>query len=133
MESGVEFVATDMPTANRLTVHIIAAVAEHEREMISQRTKAALAAAKARGTRLGQHGSVLAAKNKTEALDRLAPVAGLLRALKAEGLPIRKIADTLNERAIPSPAGARWHPTSVHLALKRLRDRREQSIGRLAS
>src|SRR5712692_5724907 len=46
MESGVEFVAVDMPMANRLTVHVLAAVAEHERKMISQRTKAALAAAK---------------------------------------------------------------------------------------
>ena len=53
MEAGVEFVAVDMPMANKLTVHILAAVAEHEREMISARPKAALAAAKARGTRLG--------------------------------------------------------------------------------
>ena len=54
MESGVEFVAVDMPEANRLTIHILAAVAEHERETISQRTKAALQAAKARGTKAGQ-------------------------------------------------------------------------------
>ena len=53
MESGVEFVAADMPTVNRLTVHILAAVAEEEARMISARTKAALAAAKARGVRLG--------------------------------------------------------------------------------
>jgi len=53
MESGVEFVAADMPFANKLTIHILAAVAEHEREAISDRTKAALAAAKARGVRLG--------------------------------------------------------------------------------
>jgi DNA invertase Pin-like site-specific DNA recombinase len=53
MNSDVEFVAVDMPSANRLTIHILAAVAEHEREMISQRTKAAPSAAKARGAELG--------------------------------------------------------------------------------
>jgi DNA invertase Pin-like site-specific DNA recombinase len=53
MESGVEFVAADMPFANKLTIHILAAVAEHEREAISARTKAALAAARATGVKLG--------------------------------------------------------------------------------
>ena len=53
MESGVEFVAVDNPHMNKLTIHILAAVAEHEREMISERTKAALQAAKARGRVLG--------------------------------------------------------------------------------
>jgi DNA invertase Pin-like site-specific DNA recombinase len=63
MDSSVEFVAVDNPHATRLTLHILAAVAEHEREMIAQRTKAALQAAKARKIRLGSNGA-----------DRLAPV-----------------------------------------------------------
>jgi DNA invertase Pin-like site-specific DNA recombinase len=53
MDSGVEFVAVDNPHANKLTIHILAAVAQHEREIISARTSAALKAAKARGKRLG--------------------------------------------------------------------------------
>ena len=57
MEAGVEFVACDNPFATRLTVHILAAVAEHERELISARTTAALAAARARGVRLRQPGA----------------------------------------------------------------------------
>src|SRR5437868_1414451 len=64
IEAGIEFVAVDNPHASRLMLHMLAAFAEHEREQISARTKAALAAAKARGVRLGAHGSVLAAQRK---------------------------------------------------------------------
>jgi Resolvase, N terminal domain len=67
MEAGVEFVAADMPFASKLTIHILAAVAEHEREAISERTKSALAAAKARGTRLGTPDPVGAVKRMTVA------------------------------------------------------------------
>jgi DNA invertase Pin-like site-specific DNA recombinase len=69
MDAGVEFVACDNPHATRLTLHILAAVAEHEREMVSARTKAALQAAKVRGVRLGRNAERLAPANRTAALD----------------------------------------------------------------
>src|SRR2546430_8776288 len=62
MDSGVEFIAVDNPHANKLTVHILAAVAQHERELIAQRTRDALQAAKARGKKLGNPKLVAARK-----------------------------------------------------------------------
>ncbi|KTT95661.1 hypothetical protein SB4_17045 [Sphingomonas sanguinis] len=120
METGVEFAVADMPNADRFQLHLFAALAEKEAEVISQRTKAALAAAKDRGTELGKHGKVLAARNQAEAMDRLEPIAADLLALKAEGLSVRKMVEALNSRAIPSPAGGKWHPASLHKALARL-------------
>jgi DNA invertase Pin-like site-specific DNA recombinase len=123
MDAGVDFVAVDNPHASRLTLHILAAVAEHEREMIAERTKAALAASKARGTVLGAHGKVLAEQRKAEAVDRLAPVTDRLRALKAEGLTMRAIAQRLNAEGVVSPAGGTWQSGNVHRALARLKGR----------
>lgn len=120
MEAKVDFIAVDTPHATRLTLHILAAVAEHERDMISQRTKAALAAAKARGRVLGSHGRILAAQNKAEALAWIAPLAERLRTLAAEGLTLQGIAGALNADGVPSPGGASWHPESVRRALARV-------------
>jgi hypothetical protein len=83
-------------------------------------TKAGLAVAKANGVRLGKNGKTLAAKHKAEAMDRLAPVADLVRSLRSAGLSMRKMADTLNAAGIPSPGGGRWHIATVQRALRRL-------------
>lgn len=123
METGVEFAVADMPNADRFQLHLFAALAEKEAEVISQRTRAALAAAKDRGTELGKHGKVLAARNQCEAMDRLKPISAEILALKAEGASIRKMVETLNSRSIPSPAGGKWHPASLHKALARLNPR----------
>jgi len=120
METGVEFAVADMPNADRFQLHLFAALAEKEAEVISQRTKAALAAAKERGTELGKNGKVLAAQNKADAMERLEPIAADLLALKAEGLSMRKMVAALNDRGIASPAGSKWHLASLHKALARL-------------
>ncbi len=124
MEAGVDFVAVDMPHASRLTVHILAAVAEHEREMISQRTKAALAAAKARGVRLGNQAGNPAGLDKARqrasqfACERAGQVRCVIEEIRAAGLTsLRQIAAALNARGVESPRGGRWHPASVRRAL----------------
>lgn len=120
MESGVEFVAVDMPEANRLTLHILAAVAEHEREAISQRTKAALAVAKARGKKLGNPRpdvpAAVAARIARMAQAR-ATVTPLIERLRAQGMSLRAIAADLNARRVPSATGRRWHASSVRNVL----------------
>ena len=133
MDGGVEFVACDMPHANRLTLHLLAAIAEHEREMISQRTKAALQAAKARGARLGNPNGAAAllegcraaagasaAVRRARAAQHAAAVAPLLEELSATGAASREIAAALNERRVPSPSGGIWYPQQVRRTAQRL-------------
>jgi DNA invertase Pin-like site-specific DNA recombinase len=106
MESGVEFVAVDNPHANKLTVHILAAVAQHEREMISERTKAALQAAKRRGTRLGNPQLDKAAKRgaaavKANARQFAANVLPIIEEIERGGITSHNaIAAKLNERNV---------------------------------
>lgn len=108
MEFGVEFVAVDNPHANKLTVHILAAVAQHERELISERTKAAIEAAKARGKRLGSPRILEAAKLGRAARKRAgnefaANVLPIIANIQNTGLTsANAIAAKLNERKVPS-------------------------------
>jgi len=121
MESKVDFIAADNPHANKLMIHMLAAFAEHEREMISQRTKAALKAAKARGVRLGVNGEKLAAANKKEADEFAHKMRSILGGLQREGLKtIREITTALNERKILSATGQNWHVSSTYNIMKRI-------------
>ena len=125
MESGVEFVAVDNPHANKLTVHILAAVAQHEREMISERTKAALQAAKARGKVLGNPRLREASGQGVAALkagaDRFAAnVLPLIMEIQASGLTsANAIAGKLNERGVKTARGGKWTHVQVGAALAR--------------
>lgn len=121
MNSGIEFLAVDNPHANRLTIHILAAVAENEARMISERTKAALAAAKARGTKLGTNGAKLAKQNKTAADQFAANLKSTVHSALSRGLTRAEIAEEFNRRGIPTARpGSSWHSTTVQNLIKRL-------------
>lgn len=120
METGVDFAVADMPNADRFQLHLYAALAEKEGEVISQRTKDALAAAKAKGTVLGSNGKALAAKNRAAAMERLAPLSDRLQAMRESGMSVRRMIAALNDEGVPSPAGGKWHPANLHRALGRL-------------
>jgi DNA invertase Pin-like site-specific DNA recombinase len=126
MDSGVEFVAVDNPHATRLTLHILAAVAEHERAMISERTKAALAAAKARGRKLGGPKLALATKlgnvaNAANADRFAANVAPIIRQVQKSGATsLRAVAAALAARGIPTARGGEWNAAQVANVLKRV-------------
>jgi DNA invertase Pin-like site-specific DNA recombinase len=125
MDSDVEFLAVDMPHANRLTIHILAAVAEHEREMISQRTKAALAAAKARGKKLGNPNYQEALARARAALGYKPPAAQTLDMMahwRLSGETLARIADNLNAMDVRTPQGFRWYGSSVRAAILRYTD-----------
>jgi DNA invertase Pin-like site-specific DNA recombinase len=127
MDSKVEFVAVDFPQANRLTLHILAAVAEHEAKVTGERTKAALQAAKARGTVLGTNGKALARKYRSEALGRASGLADVVRGLQGTHRSVRALAVALNERGVPTPNGGQWHASSVHRLLRRIEETQSSS------
>ena len=130
MESGVDFIACDLPAANRLTIHVLAAVAEAEAEAISARTKAALAAAKARGVKLGgDRGNIASVSRKGASASarvrgaearrgEAADLLPVIEAIKANGaLSLRGIAEALNKRGIPTARAGKWSAVQVRRAL----------------
>lgn len=132
-DSGVKFIAADMPDANDLTVGIMALVAQQEREAISKRTREALSAAKARGKKLGNPNGAdalrRAGKGNTAALevvkakanDHAQNLASVIQALQAEGITsLGAMAEELNQRGMLTPRGGRWHKSSVKNLLARL-------------
>ncbi|MCK1328633.1 recombinase family protein [Bradyrhizobium sp. CW9] len=134
-KAGVDFVAADMPNANRLTVGIMALVAEQERCMISERVKAALAAAKVRGVQLGgKRTGALSTSCRDAATgalrqradERAAEIIPAIRTLQQNGATsLWAIAAGLNAQGIPTSRGhAKWRPAQVTRVLSRVRRRR---------
>lgn len=142
MEAGVEFIAVDFPQANRLTLHILSAVAEHEARMISARTKAALQSKKkwlanlspaekaemeARGERTKLGGPKLAEAGEksrevrmAKAAQRAANLLPVIRQVQAAGAKsYHQIANALNERNVPTLRGGPWHAMQVRNVLLR--------------
>lgn len=135
-DAGIDFVAADMPDANRLTVGIMALVAEQEREAISQRTKAALAAAKARGIQLGAYrdgqfvgriGTREDVQRATQARMRKADAVAQDRRMALQDAdpdgtaPYAAIARRFNERGVPTASGrGSWTAAGVSRLKARL-------------
>lgn len=124
MESGVKFIAVDMPDVNRLTVHVLAAVAEHEREMISMRTRDALAAAKARGVKLGKAGplNLLRINDRRHAYaeEHAMRLRAILQGMQSRGCTQRAMVTELNSLGLKAPRGGAWHLATLQRVFERL-------------
>lgn len=132
-ESGVKFIAADMPEANELTVHIMAAVAQAERKAISKRTKEALQAAKARGQRLGNPNGAAALLRagkgngsaietvRADATKRAEELRPIVEDMRSRGVAsLAGIAAALNEGGFVTARGGKWHASSVRNLVARL-------------
>lgn len=129
MESGVRFQAVDMPDVNDMVVHILASVAQGEAKAISERTRVALQAAKARGTVLGglrwditsvgiQGRAAALQTRQANAAKYRADVLPVIHQKQAEGaVTLKAIADALNSDGTPAPSGGSWSPVQVSRVL----------------
>jgi DNA invertase Pin-like site-specific DNA recombinase len=126
-DSGIDFVAADMPNADRLTVGILALMAEHERDMISRRTKEALVAAKARGVKLGNPyletvRSAGSNSNREKAREFALSLRSTIDELIKHGFTSRRaLASELNRRRVPTARGGTWGAQTVTNLLDHMR------------
>jgi DNA invertase Pin-like site-specific DNA recombinase len=124
IESGVEFVAADMPQANKVMIQMHAVMSEWERDQISARTKAALAAAKARGVSLGVAGKDNLKPNieqRQEAAKVFAEnLRGVITGMESRGLSQRAMAAELNALGIKTPRGGEWSQSQLHRVMSKL-------------
>lgn len=127
-DSGVDFVCCDLPDANTLTIGIFAVMAQHERELISQRTKAALAAKKAQGYKLGKpenltekstRASIDVRRLKARTNENNVRALALALSYKKQGFSLRKIADELNTNGFKTSRGNEWSFGTVRFLLQR--------------
>lgn len=124
MKAGVKFVAVDLPEANDLTIHLMAAFAEHEAKRISERTRDALAAAKARGVVLGTAGAANLKRNIAErqaaANANAGKLAPTIAAYSASGMTQRDMVKALNDSGARPARGGQWSLTQLQRVIARL-------------
>ena len=123
MESGVPFIAADAPNDDPVILHMRAAWAEEEARKISRRTRAALQAARARGTKLGNprwhEGSLERARAARNPIQPAVQIIELMQSYRRQGLTLRAIAEQLNGMGLDTPRGCRWHPETIRKNLTR--------------
>ena len=122
-DKKLDFRVAQMPSADKFQLHIYAALAEQEREFISQRTKAALREAKARGQKLGGLRDKTMQRNvavRANAVARAKKVEGIVVPLRNAGRTFRQIAGELNRAGVQTARGGSWQPSQVMRVLERL-------------
>lgn len=122
-DKKLDFRVAQMPSADKFQLHIYAALAEQEREFISERTKAALREAKARGQKLGGLRDKTMKRNevvRANAVARAQKVAGIVVPLRGAGKTFRQIAGELNRAGVGTARGGSWQPSQVMRVLERL-------------
>lgn len=124
MEARVRFIACDLPEANELTLHIMAAFGQHEAKRVSERTREALAAAKRRGVKLGVSGPANLRRNieaRRLAADSFAgKLRGVIAGFRSTGLTQRRMVEELNQLGIQTAQGGKWSLIQVQRVLARL-------------